>query len=216
MQNLDSEGNVQVHAPFCGHSCLHTHWRWSTLSSDSATGGRGKWYTGWGSRPGATAYSTPNAPMVPPNQIVFVNICRRNATRNSMGVIFDTTAPAPLDPRYKLIWYQATINAPNANEKQVVMDHGMGWAYRYCTKLENSTIALIYTLIHTIKGVVTGFIAAPDTQQETSDFFEQDVYPFFRYIDGLNTLSGKAMNQVPAGDYTKTDNPADSIAMTLA
>jgi hypothetical protein len=154
--------------------------------------------------------------MVPPNQIIFVYLCRRNATRSGGGVIFNPSSPATLDLRYKLVWYEATINNPNANEKQVVLDHGMGWAYRYCTKFENGAIALIYTLIHSFLGVATGFIAAPDTQQQTADFFEKDVYPFFRYIDGVTSAAGKAINQVPAGDYDKTGNPANNLAMTLA
>lgn len=216
MSTNDAEGNVQVHAPFCGHSCLHTHWRWSSLSSNGATGGRGWAFRGWGTGPGATAWSTDNAPMVPPNQIIFVSLCRRNATRASNGTIFNPGSPGALDPLYKMIWYEVTINTPNANEKQVVMDHGMGWAYRYTIPTENNTILKLFALIHTFRVVMLGSIFAPSTQQEVADFFEKDVYPFFRYIDGVTDRSGKAINQVPTGDYNKTFPAADSLAMTLA
>jgi hypothetical protein len=44
----------------------------------------------------------------------------------------------------------------------------------------------------------------PVSLQETSDYFEQNVYPFFRYINGVTDQKGFAMNQVPDGSYVNT------------
>jgi hypothetical protein len=218
MQNNDAEGNVQVHAPFCGHSCLHTHWRWTALSASNATNNRGWAYRGWGTGPGAAAYSTDNSPLIPPNQTVRVALCRRNATRYNANNIINEAAPATLDLLYKLIWYEATILKPNANEKQVVFDHGMGWAYRYCLPSENNTISKLYTLVNSFSALVFTISGIPAlwTQQNVADFFEQDVYPFFRYIDGVKTLTGNAINQIPTGDYTRTNDPTDTTPMISA
>ena len=51
-------------APFCAHDCLHTHWRWSDLSTK-------KQVLGWGAQ-GANSHA--GAPLVPLNQKVDIEL----------------------------------------------------------------------------------------------------------------------------------------------
>jgi hypothetical protein len=208
MHNNDPFGNTQIHAPFCGHSCLHSHWRWSSISSNGATGGRGWQFKGWSTGLNAQANSSDNAPLVPPNQIIYVALTKPNANMFSPSQIINTAAPQNLDLSTKLFWYRFIVSKPDANEKQVVMDHGLGWAYRYCTPSENKIIGDLYNLIHPVVAVLLLLpqvvTVLPSTQQEVSDFFELEVYPFFRYIGGgVRNHSNQPINQVPPGSYSK-------------
>lgn len=193
MNNLDSCQNVQIHAPFCGHSCVHMHWRWSSISSNGASGGRGWQYKGWSRN---RAHALDNAPLVPHNQRITVALCRPNATRHNDNSIIDVTAPQGqgLNTLQKLIWYESEIHAPNMGEQQVIMEHGIGWAYRYSNDSESSAVDGLTDII----GDDLPWTGTP-TQHQISDFFENQVYPFFRYIDGLNCI-----NQVPDSSYNNS------------
>lgn len=212
MPNKDSEENPQIHAPFCGHSCVHMHWRWTSFSVTGATGGRGGQFKGWSMGPGAKAHSAADAPLVPPNQVVTIALCAPNATRFSPTQVVNPASPRKLDALNKLIWYTVSITDPNADEKQVIMEHGLGWAYRYTNYNENALIGRLYMLIHPIKSNLS-FPLNLYYQQDVSDFFEKDVYPFFRYIEGLRYLDGKAVHQVPNGDYHRSVDITDKTSM---
>jgi hypothetical protein len=206
MPDPDVYGNVQIHAPFCGHSCVHMHWRWS------ATAGRGakerSWYfNGWSNPLGGmpTAHSTPNAPLVPPNQRVKVAICAPRAARHDENNIINPAAPALLPQRNKMIWYSADILQPAAGRKQVICEHGLGWAYRYAMPGESDAI-LDSGGVDGLAGVLFRgqFLPSPPrrpaTQLAMSDYFENYVYPKFRYVDWFGTR----INQIPNGDYCRT------------
>jgi hypothetical protein len=190
----DSCHHAPIHAPFCGHSCIHMHWRWAKISSDGAAAA-GWRYKGW-SNPvsgGARAYSQADAPLTPPNQQVTVAICRQNATRYSDTNIINPAAPAALDALHKLMWYSVKVEDPNAGERQVIMAHGTGWAYRYANRNESDAVR---GLAHAIANSLPIF--GTETQPQLMDFFVNDVYPTFRYINGW--LSG-CTDQVPQGTW---------------
>lgn len=197
MGRPDRYGNTQIHAPFCGHSCVHMHWRWSGIAGRGA-GERGWYYNGWSPLTGgaSTAHSTPNAPLVPPNQRVKVAICAPRAARHSADHIINPAAPAVLPARNKMIWYSTDILDPAAGRKQVICEHGLGWAYRYAMQNESDAVDGLASR----RAFLPVFASAPSTQAEMSDFFEQHVYPGFRYVE----LGGGRINQVPNGDYSVT------------
>lgn len=197
MPDLDTCHNVQVHAPFCGHSCLHTHWRWTSISSNSALDKRGWQYRGWSNPPFGlppVAHTQDDAPLIPPNQRLVVALCRRGATRFSPFNIVNPIIPLSLDPLYKMLWYCADIFDPAAGQRQVIYEHGSGWAYRYATPGESSSVN---GLEHAIVGDNLPWFGTP-TQAQLMTFFESYVYPTFRYLD---TLLDPCKNQVPDGTY---------------
>jgi hypothetical protein len=197
MGRPDRHGNTQIHAPFCGHSCVHMHWRWSAIAGRGAAG-RGWYYNGWSDPPGGmpAAHSTPGAPLVPPNQRVKVAICAPRAVRHNAAQIINGAAPSALPTRNKVIWYCTDIIAPTAGQKQVVCEHGFGWAYRYAMQDESPAVGGMTSRF----AFLPVFSLAPSTQAEMSDFFEQHVYPGFRYLE----WHGTRINQIPNGDYDRT------------
>jgi hypothetical protein len=190
MSSLDINGNVQVHAPFCGHSCVHTHWRWSNISSRGFVIDTPK-YQGWGP---AGAHSLHDAPKAPTNQKVKIALCRNNANSGNGGNSFSDTNilnPATLgalDLLHKTFWYRSEIIAPNAGESQVVMEQGIGWAFRYATRGESGAVR---GLAASISNSLPWF--ATPTQHEISSFFEDSVYPTFRYKG--------TTDQIPQGSH---------------
>jgi hypothetical protein len=197
MGRPDKFGNAQIHAPFCGHSCLHMHWRWSAIAGRGA-GERAWYYNGWSPLSGgkSTAHSTPGAPLVPPNQRVKVAVCAPRARRHDSDRILDPTALGRLPDRNKVIWYSAEILKPAAGEKQVICEHGIGWAYRYAMQDESDAVDGMASRIAFLPVLGT----APSNQAEMSDFFEDHVYPGFRYVE----WHGTRINQIPNGDYDRT------------
>lgn len=204
MGRPDKYGNTQIHAPFCGHSCVHMHWRWSAVAGAGAKS-RAWYYNGWSNPMGGTpeAHTTPGAPLVPPNQRVKVAVCAPQATRFNKEDIINLNAPAPLPDRNKMIWYTADILGmpnevgPAAGQKQVICEHGLGWAYRYSLRSECSTMDDLVAGMATLRWFAgTG----PANQGEMADFFEQTVYPNMRYVDWYGTR----INQIPNGDYDHT------------
>ncbi|MBS0180502.1 MAG: hypothetical protein JSR20_17230 [Nitrospira sp.] len=193
----DRYGNTQIHAPFCGHSCVHMHWRWSAIAGRGGSA-RAWYYNGWSDPPGGmpVAHSTPSAPLVPPNQRVQVAICAPRPARFSAVHIINPAAPAALPARNKMIWYCTDIIAPAAGQKQVICEHGLGWAYRYAMQNESSAVDGMSGR----SAFLPLFASEPSTQAEMSDFFEQHVYPGFRYI----VWAGTRINQIPDGSYNRT------------
>ena len=198
MPTNDRCGNVQIHAPFCGHSCVHLHWRWSNVSSNGSQSGPGWRYRGWSNPTAGTpqAYSTDNSPLVPPNQRIVVALCRPGAVSSSPSHIINTGAPGALDPLRKMIYYWAEVHNPNSGEKQVIYSHGIGWAYRYSLLSESPAVeGLTDVLTDSLPWTGT------PTQHEIADFFMNSVYPSFRYMGGTNPCT----NQVPEGNYDEDE-----------
>lgn len=200
MSSLDAKGNVQIHAPFCGHSCVHTHWRWSNISSWGYFSDTPK-YKGWGA---SGAFSEHDAPKVPPNQKVRIAICRttanpgNNGNSHSDARILNPASLGTLDPLAKLFWYRAEIISPNADELQVAMEQGIGWAYRYSSPSESSAVkgltrALLYSL------------PSSPSQHDLAVFFENSVYPTFRYKG--------AQDQIPQGSHSVLYNGSGGTSM---
>ena len=203
----DSCGNIPVHAPFCGHSCIHLHWRWAALAVDGAGGSRGWQFKGWSSDVisnsritaivNPTAYSTSGAPLIPPNQKLKHAMTSPTHTRFSDDHIINPSSPGALDPLRKLNWYSVDIFNPAANQTQVVFEQGMGWAYRYATPDEASAVDGLTDAINDS----LPWTGRP-TQQEMAEFFDI-VYERFRYFDGLlQPHVASCVDQVPDGSYS--------------
>ena len=101
----------------------------------------------------------------------------------------------------KLIWYCAdvihTAAVPiNAGEQQVILEAGLGWAYRYA--LPGDKESALYGLISLLTAF-NGVPKKPYTQPRIMDFFEKKVYPGFRYYDDGTIKS----DQIPQGTYAE-------------
>jgi hypothetical protein len=194
MHHKDLIGNEQIHGPFCGHSCIHLHWRWSSISGKNAVADRGWYYRGWSTGKVVQANSVDDNPLIPPNQKLTVAICQPDRARVSDARILPPAGSrGTLDPLRKLIWYCADVfHIPdakiNAGEQQVIMEHGIGWAFRYALPTDKDT---------EIKGLLDVFAGEPDpvTQASLMQFFEDKVYPGFRYWRSR----GITTNQIPEG-----------------
>jgi hypothetical protein len=202
MGDPDDCGNEQVHAPFCGHSCVHLHWRWGLVSAlpQGSLSGPGWRYRGWSNPDGGTpeAHTTLGAPLIPPNQRLVIAICRPGATRVSHHAILGT--PQPLDPLHKLIWYQADVREPKAGQRQVIFSHPIGWAYRYSTHNESMGVALLSLATNPAL-----LLNDNPSQHDMTDFFVEDVYPVWRYfLGGCN-------NQVPDGGYAPQGTSMEAL-----
>lgn len=200
MGRPDIYGNTQIHAPFCGHSCVHMHWRWSGIAAEG--GGERTWYyKGWSDLAGgsSTAHSTASAPLVPPNQRVMVAICAPRPARFSADHIINPAAPAALPARNKMIWYCTDVIEPAAGQKQVICEHGLGWAYRYAMQNESEAVDGLAGYLFRTQFLPT-LVSTPTTQAQMADYFEQRVYPTFRYVD----FFGTRVNQIPDGTYDRT------------
>ncbi len=195
MPHPDPKGNEQIHAPFCGHSCIHLHWRWSNISSTNAVGDRGWYYKGWSRGTTVEAFSEPGSPLIPPNQKLTVALCAPTRTRTSAANILPAAGSrASLDVLRKLIWYSTDIiDGPrvklNAGEQQVIFEHGIGWAYRYALDTESDAVDGLLNVFQDNPATVT--------QANLMDFFETKIYPGFRYW----TARGITTNQVPEGTH---------------
>ncbi|MFZ4263324.1 hypothetical protein ACFRAE_14890 [Sphingobacterium sp. HJSM2_6] len=177
MSHATKNGDVQSHAPFCIHSCMHIHWRWSESNVNKALlfpGVDSNWFKGWSSVPPFESNSTRNAPLIPPNQSLKVSITHPNASNSS-----DTGA---LDVLNKLLWYEVEIqNAEtvpfDADTVQVIFSQGMGWAFKF------------------------GYAdISPLTDSQLSTIFHE-FYDLIRYFD--TSLAGTT-EQIPDGSHSST------------
>jgi hypothetical protein len=190
-----SSPTVQIHAPFCGHSCLHMHWRWGMHAADGAADEHQAKYRGWSSGPGAVSNAVAAQPLVPPNQRLKVALCRPGTAAYSDTYILGPNTPPglSLDALDKMIYYQVDIFDPDANTYQVIWPHGLGWAFRYALPSEASVITAL--------AISFNYLPWNDTQQTVSDFFVDVVYPGVRYISG-DPDNG---DQIPDGSHWVTD-----------
>ncbi len=206
----DNCDNVPIHAPFCGHSCIHLHWRWASLAVTGAESGHGWPFKGWsGAFAGNSrysravtpqAYSTNGAPLIPPNQRLMYAICNPTRTRFSNDHIINPAQLGNLDELRKLNWYSVDILNPTANQKQVIFEQGMGWAYRYAVPDEAETI----------EDLNDGFLddlpwTGTPTQLQMMQFFDH-VYEVFRYFQ--TDVAGNCVNQVPDGTHNGGTAPS--------
>jgi hypothetical protein len=81
MHMPDIKGNDQIHAPFCGHSCVHMHWRWSGVAAGTAPEERRYYYNGWSTGKIIEGKHHGSQPTDPPNQRLTVAICGPNHIR---------------------------------------------------------------------------------------------------------------------------------------
>lgn len=198
---MDACGNVPIHAPFCGHSCVHLHWRWAGLSADAAEGDRGWQFKGWEKSARitsrysavvrASAHALAGAPLIPPNQRLQFALCRPAATRHSADHIINPAAPAALDPLRKLYWYCVDVMAPHLEQQQVLFEHGIGWAYRYALPAESAALGNFFGLTLAIEDDLPW--SGTPTQIQMMGFFEE-VYHLFRY-------RGACVDDIPQGTY---------------
>jgi hypothetical protein len=200
----DGCGNVPIHAPFCAHSCVHLHWRWAGIAADSVTGDRGWQFKGWekaGVRSTsrycavirAAAHALAGAPLIPPNQRLMFALCRPGATRHSADHIINPAASGALDPLRKLNWYCVDIIQPNFEQRQVLFEQGIGWAYRYALEDESTAVDRL------TDGISDDLpLTGTPTHQQMMEFFD-DVYKLFRYRDAPHV--GSCVNAVPQGTF---------------
>ena len=203
----DGCGNVPIHAPFCGHSCVHLHWRWASLAVNGAEGGRGWQFKGWSKSSISNhrhtavivpqAFFTSGAPLIPPNQRLMHAITAPNATRFNHDHIVNQSSPGTLDTLRKLNWYCIDILEPAVNQKQVIFEQGMGWSYRYATPNEAAPVdGLTDAMSDSLPW------SGNPTQEQMAEFFDH-VYEVFRYFDGLSQPHvGSCVDQVPGGAYS--------------
>jgi len=199
MGMVDINGNEQIHAPFCGHSCVHMHWRWSGVAAGTAPVERRWYYKGWSTGKTIEGNTTDHSPLIPPNQKLTVAICRPGHVRVNDTQILPSTGRGKLDKLRKLIWYCADVihtdDVPiNATEQQVILEAGLGWAYRYALPADECPA------LYSFFGLLTAFKGEPDkpyTQERIMEFFEKKVYPGFRYYDD-GTIK---CDQIPQGTY---------------
>lgn len=211
MEDLYPPGHVQIHAPFCGHSCIHMHWRWASVSSN-APSGRGWAYRGWSE---SQAHCVDDSPQVPPNQRVTVAICPPETVRSPRDhdSILGGNVASALHPRYKMIWYCVDIFAPPAGEKQVTFEHGAGWAWRFAYPVESPGIAAILLMdpVTRAKALTSaGGYLLTLSQEEIAQAFIRGVYPNFRF----HLTAGVYTFQLsPEGTHNTLDTGADGTPM---
>ncbi len=213
----------QIHAPFCGHSCIHFHWRWSSFSVNGALSGANNekrdWqFRGWSDpveleSPFGTEYIAPQAnaqidsPLIPPNQRLTIAVTSPLSQRFNEDNIIDPASPKNLDSQQKDIWYSVDIIDPSPgflvdsqtnkyNNKQVILENGLGWSFRYSKPSESDAIKGLG-----VKYLMTGisWIINPPMNHELANFFEKEVYPDMRYIDNC-------LQQVPDGSFDDGQN----------
>lgn len=209
MQNDPVDGSPMIHAPACGEACFHLHWRWGTgigkLASLFQKAGtfRGKpeQFYGWG----AYANSIPGAPLIPPNQHLTVGLS--NATLASLPPGSDPMpGSADPDPLTKVVWYRSKITGaqagagPNAGERQVVLEQGIGWAYYYIdiTPVLEGLLTLIFP-----------YIPVPNLPNPLPEMYKI-IYPSIRWFD-YPIPSGSDVTQIP--EYTEMSSSTPSVRM---
>lgn len=215
MMPNDYEPNEPVHAPFCGHSCVHLHWRWGPAAADGAIPkSKDKQYLGWSIN--KISNIDPKAPLIPPNQRLRVAITKANHIRNVVTVAPSNTNPTynwdedsilggfsnNLDQKLKTIWYAIDIKWPNAGEKQVILEQGLGWAYRYTKPGETPDESEIELIVNLTQPQLR--LKDPISQADMNKFFVEKIYPDIRYIEGTHKTTGtkeQYLEQIPNGNF---------------
>jgi hypothetical protein len=120
-------GHVGTHAPFCGVSCVHFHWRWGQLSDLQNITLAPTKFRGWNAnRPNAQIGNS----LIPPNQGLEVAIVNDDADVNANGTIgFGRQLLADK----KVVWYKVKIHDAKVLRREVILENGLGYAYKYNT-----------------------------------------------------------------------------------
>lgn len=203
MHQQTRRGDEHAHAPFCVHSCVHLHWRWSDLNASIA---------GMASHPDPSAFmgwawhrrsnswrasSRPGAPLIPPNQSLKIAVTGPSATMSSSGQVANSSQSLQSDE--KMIWYMVEVQKGGglkfpAGEKQVFMEHGIGYAYRFA-------VSRLPPLPAPLSGLPQSAI-----QSMLGTFFHY-FYQAIRYFDGdLPAITDEVGQQIPSGTYTEGGN----------
>ncbi len=188
----DGHANKMLHAPFCAEACMHIHWRWGAYPSSQASDQTER-FLGWGwERGNIVSNSTPGAPLIPPSHQLRFAVTQPTATRrappNVLGPGAIEVGANALDPLLKRLWYTVDIDAPAVGRRQVIWEHGIGWAYAYHVGAAVIGLLFAYNL-----SVGT---AAPPTIDENFHGLYQDIR-YFYFPQGTT--------QIPPGDTTPND-----------
>jgi hypothetical protein len=105
-------GRLIAAAPFCADKCIHLHWRWGTVATNSASSNPYA-FKGWDdASTNAAAHHVVGAPLIPPNQHLEIAVQR-------------------LDDARIRVQYDAQAFDPAVDETQVILEQGIGFAYSY-------------------------------------------------------------------------------------
>jgi hypothetical protein len=123
-----------VEAPFCADGCLHFHWRWGVLAGP---GPDPYSFLGWGDgRRGRGGHTTLGAPLIPPNQHLDVE-----AVRGTDPGVFD-------------FLYKVTVNAPAMDQRQVLFEQGVGFAFSYEGTLRPIEFVRLAVVVNAVHGLL--------------------------------------------------------------
>jgi hypothetical protein len=196
-----------VHAPGCAEACLHLHWRWGPQNSAAflaaflaPDNNRPEDFRGWGSlfdfngRPLSDPDPVPNefsgSPLIPPNQDLVVAVANPATSRaDPLGPVIQQPGVA-LDPVVKAVWYTVDVTAPAAEARQVILEQGVAFAYRY--NWDSSTLQAWVAWLRQLPVIQSQEAGNPD---------EQVLDLGFSYLRWFLDSSGNPIcSQVPAGD----------------
>jgi hypothetical protein len=139
-------------------------------------------YLGWGEQNGRPVASIePDAPLIPPNQMLHVAVTQPATTRSAVDAmralitgtdrVVDGTQV--LDWAEKAIWYMVDIEDPVAGERQVILEQGCGFAYEYFGLpdiAEEMTFMAVYMSIRWHKDLSPVQQQVPDGTQALAKF----------------------------------------------
>lgn len=195
-------GDEHAHAPFCVHSCVHLHWRWSDLNSTIAgvaSHPDPSAFKGWAYHRGSNSWRAayrPGAALIPPNQSLKLAVTRPSATMSASGQAANPSQS--LQSNEKMLWYMVEVQRTSgfrfpAGEKQVFMEHGIGYAYRFAVSrlppLPGPLASMPQSAIQSLLGT----------------FFHY-FYQAIRYFDGDLGVPDETGQQIPSGTYTENGN----------
>ncbi len=149
----DPAGGPMIHAPGCAEACIHLHWRWGVLAGIPIVPNPYKVFHGWTRGPSdgePVAHDSPyhqdllnGSPLIPPNQDLHVAVTnpatRRSGLVPALSPVVPPVDPAravatsstPLDPAMKAIWYTVDVTDPREGQRQVLLEEGVSFAFRY-------------------------------------------------------------------------------------
>jgi hypothetical protein len=164
----DDKGRTIVPAPFCADLCMHLHWRWGIVAADAAR--RLYAFLGWGNGKGELGgHALRGAPLVPPNQHVEI-------------------AATNLNDQEAQVRYEGIAYKPGSNEKQVLLEQGIGLAFNYAG-LSFKEVGQLGAVL----GVKTLPTAVADDDEVRMTFHM--IYPTIRWYD--ETTDNATVQQIP-------------------
>ena len=192
----DPHGGALVHAIFCGEACFHLHWRWGALAGIAPLVSNPERFRGWSQTPGhIVAHSDIAAPLIPPNQSLRVAITQPSRARDASGFVIGAGAvargnPLPPDERQRAVWCTVDISDPGADEPQVIMEHGIGWAFAY-HPVTAAIMADFILALRELDASSTLMTLVPSRTVSADDLFHR-LYAYMRWFDD-------GVEQVPQG-----------------